>query len=147
MSAAERLSEKWTFGRKAKLRGQMWNLMGLLTPSGLFMGLSSTLIYTSELILCSTITNYKINQPFTSDLSVEEGEKNSSRTWNHGAGRIVNHVETFFTQKPEKSVKTIQSQHCEGQFVPGWTDFFSGSLQRKPFSIIRDKCSSRQTNL
>ena len=26
-----------------------------LTPSGLFMGLSSTLIYTSELILCSTI--------------------------------------------------------------------------------------------
>ena len=26
-----------------------------LTPSGFFMGLSSTLIYTSELILCSTI--------------------------------------------------------------------------------------------
>ena len=26
-----------------------------LTPSGLFMGLSSTIIYTSELILCSTI--------------------------------------------------------------------------------------------
>ena len=51
------------------------------------------------------ITNYNLNQPFTSDLSVEEGEKNSSRTWNHGAGRIVNHVETFFTQKPEKSVE------------------------------------------
>ena len=29
-------------------------LLGL-TPSGLFMGLSSTLIYTSQLILCSTI--------------------------------------------------------------------------------------------
>ena len=29
-------------------------LLGL-TPSGLFMSLSSTLIYTSELILCSTI--------------------------------------------------------------------------------------------
>ena len=29
-------------------------LLGL-TPSGIFMGLSSTLIYTSELILCSTI--------------------------------------------------------------------------------------------
>ena len=29
-------------------------LLGL-TPSGLFMGLSSTLIYTSELILCSTM--------------------------------------------------------------------------------------------
>ena len=25
MSAAERLSEKWTFGREAKLRGQMWD--------------------------------------------------------------------------------------------------------------------------
>ena len=31
-----------------------FSLLGL-TPSGLFMGLSSTLIYTSELILCSTI--------------------------------------------------------------------------------------------
>ena len=51
------------------------------------------------------ITNYKINQPLTSDFSVEEGEKNSNRTWNHGAGRIVNHVETIFTQKPEKSVE------------------------------------------
>ena len=29
-------------------------LLGL-TPSGLFMGLSSTIIYTSELILCPTI--------------------------------------------------------------------------------------------
>ena len=51
------------------------------------------------------IINYKINQPFTSDFSVEEGEKNSSRTWNHGAGRIVNNVETFFTQKPKNSVE------------------------------------------
>ena len=31
-----------------------FSLLGL-TPSGLFMGLSSTIIYTSELILCSTI--------------------------------------------------------------------------------------------
>ena len=31
-----------------------FRLLGL-TPSGLFMGLSNTLIYTSELILCSTI--------------------------------------------------------------------------------------------
>ena len=30
-------------------------LLGL-TPSGLFMGLSSTIIYTSELILCSTMS-------------------------------------------------------------------------------------------
>ena len=80
---------------------------------------------------------------------MEEGEKNSSRTWNHGAGRIVNHAETFFYAEARKvsGGKTIQSQHCESQFVPGWTEFFSGSLQRKPFSIIRDKYSSRQTKL
>ena len=34
--------------------GSLFPLLGL-TPSGLFMGLSSTLIYTSELILCSII--------------------------------------------------------------------------------------------
>ena len=34
--------------------GSLFPLLGL-TPSGLFMGLSSTIIYTSELILCSTI--------------------------------------------------------------------------------------------
>ena len=34
--------------------GSCFPLLGL-TPSGLFVGLSSTLIYTSELILCSTI--------------------------------------------------------------------------------------------
>ena len=36
-------------------------LLGL-TPSGLFMVLSSTIIYTSELILCSTI-RFKENEP------------------------------------------------------------------------------------
>ena len=84
------------------------------------------------------ITNYKINQPFTSNFSVEEGEENSSRTWNHGAGRIVNHVETFFYAEARKvsGRKTIQSQHCESQFVPGWSDFFSLVLFKE---IIRDK--------
>ena len=83
------------------------------------------------------ITNYKINQPFTSNLSVEEGEENSSRTWNHGAGRIVNHVKTFFYAEARKvsGRKTIQSQHCESQFVPGWTDFFLVLFKE----IIRDK--------
>ena len=72
------------------------------------------------------ITNYKINQLFTSNFSVEEGEKNSYSTVNHEAGRIVNHVETFFNAEARKVCgrKTIQSQHCESQFVPGWTDFF-----------------------
>ena len=83
------------------------------------------------------ITNYKINQPFTSNYSVEEEEENSSRTWNHGAGRIVNHVETFFYAEARKvsGRKTIQSQHCESQFVPGWTDFFLVLFKE----IIRDK--------
>ena len=95
------------------------------------------------------ITNYKINQPFTSDLSVEEGEKNSSRTWNHGAGRIVNHVETFFTQKADKSMegKPYSRNTVRANSFRSGQIFFSGSLQRKPFSIIRDKYSSRQTKL
>ena len=35
-----------------------------------------------------------------------------------------------------RTKKTIQSQHGEIHFFPGWTDFFSDSLQRKPFCII-----------
>ena len=95
------------------------------------------------------ITIYKINQPFTSDLRVEEGEENSSRTWNHGAGRIVNHVETFFAQKPEKSVegKLYSRNTVNANSFRAGHIFFSDSLQRKPFSIIRDKYSSRQTKL
>ena len=97
------------------------------------------------------ITNYKMDQPLTSKFGVEEAEKNSSRTWKHGAGRIVNHVETIFTRKPEKSVEgkqsqTIQSQHCESRFVPDWTDFFRFPSKKAVF-IIRDKYSSRQTKL
>ena len=68
---------------------------------------------------------------------MEEGEENSSRTWNHGADRIVNHVETFFYAEARKvsGRKTIQSQHCESQFIPGWTDFFLVLFKE----IIRDK--------
>ena len=97
------------------------------------------------------LTNYTINQPFTSDFSVEEGEKNSSRTWNHRTGRIVNHVETFFYAEARKvsGRKTIQSQHCESQFVPGWTEFFLGPFKESRFplfgiSIQAGKRSSRK---
>ena len=96
------------------------------------------------------LTNYKINQPFTSDCSVEKGEKNSSRTWNHGAGRIFNHVETFFYAEARKvsGRKTIESQHCESQFVPGWTEFFLVPFKESRFplfgiSIQAGKRSSR----
>ena len=69
---------------------------------------------------------------------MEEGDENSSRTWNHGARRIVNHVETFFYAEARNEVsgrKTIQSQNCESQFVPGWTDFFLVLFKE----ITRDK--------
>ena len=68
---------------------------------------------------------------------MEEGEENSSRTLNHRAGRIVNYVETIFYAEARKvsGRKTIQSQHCESQFVPGWTDFFLVLFKE----IIRDK--------
>ena len=97
----------------------------------------------------NVITNYKINQPFTSDFSMEEGEKNSSRTWNHGAGRIVSHVETFLTQRLEKSVegKPYSGNTVKTNSFQAGQIFYSGSLRRKPFSIIWDKYSSRQTKL
>ena len=53
-------------------------LLGL-TPSGLFMGLSSTLIYSSELILCSTICV-------------------SSATRIHKSSRLWNFVESCFSK-------------------------------------------------
>ena len=54
-------------------------LLGL-TPSGLFMGLSSTIIYTSELILCSTIcvpsaTRHNIHMYSTTSLAVKQSSK------------------------------------------------------------------------
>ena len=51
--------------------------------------------------------------------------------------RIVNHVETLLYAAARKvsGRKTIQSQHCESQFVPGWTDFFLVLFKE----IIRDK--------
>ena len=75
-------------------------LLGL-TPSRLFMGLSSTIIYTSELILCSTIcvpsaTRHNIHMFLPSTLDVQSfyltgtGErlivKNYHETANHAAG-------------------------------------------------------------
>ena len=46
-------------------------------------------------------------------------------------------LETLFYAGARKvnGSKTIQSQHCESQFVPGWTDFFLVLFKE----IIRDK--------
>ena len=45
MSAAERLSEKWTFGREAKLRGQMWNFEDSLSAKGFIYFITLPLIF------------------------------------------------------------------------------------------------------
>ena len=86
------------------------------------------------------ITNYKINQPFTSNFSVEEGEKNSSHTWNHGAGRDCQPCWNLFHAEARKvsGRKTIQPATLWKPIRSGLDRFFSDSLQRKPFSIIRD---------
>ena len=61
-------------------------LLGL-TPSGLFMGLSSTIIYTSELILCSTIcvpsaTRHNIHMyPYFGNNTLIAFENNSTSSW------------------------------------------------------------------
>ena len=64
------------------------------------------------------LTNYKINQPFKSNFSVEKGEKNSSRI-----GEIMEPAELstllkpFYAEAREVSGrKTTQWQHCESQY-------------------------------
>ena len=86
------------------------------------------------------ITNYKINQPFTSDLSVEEGEKIPVALEIMEPAELSTMFKPFLTQKPEKSVGgKLYSRNTvnTNSFRAG--QIFSGSLQRKPFSIIRDK--------
>ena len=48
-----------------------------LTPSGLFMGLSSTIIYTSELILCSTISQFIGHSPVMTVSPVGQSRKST----------------------------------------------------------------------
>ena len=81
---------------------------------------------------------------------MEEGEKNSSRTWNSWSRQNCQPCWNLFYAEARKvsGRKTIQSNHCESQFVPGWTDIFLVPLaSKKAVSIIRDKYSSRQTKL
>ena len=41
MPKAERLSEKWTVGREAKLRGQLWNFEDNLLAKGIILQYTS----------------------------------------------------------------------------------------------------------
>ena len=75
-----------------------------------------------------------------SNFSVEEGEKNSSRTWKHGAGRTVNHGETFLRRSQKSQWKENHTVATLWKPIRSGLDrFLPGSLQRNPFSIIRDK--------
>ena len=95
------------------------------------------------------VTNYKMNQPFTSNFSAEEGEEIPVAFEIMEPAELSTMLKPFYAEARKVSGrKTIQSQHCESQFVPGWTELFSGSLQRKPFplfgiSIQAGKRSSR----
>ena len=71
---------------------------------------------------------------------MEEGEKYSSRTWKHGAGRTVNHVETFLRRSQKRQWKENHTVAELWKPVRSGLDrFLSGSPQRKPLSIIHDK--------
>ena len=88
-------------------------LLGL-TPSGLFMGLSSTIIYTSELILCSTIcvpsaTRHNIH------LYPTLGEFGFSKKVCHRDGEVDVIIPEFVEEK--EIVKGIQCLHCSDKFV------------------------------
>ena len=87
------------------------------------------------------ITNYKINQLLTSSFSVKEGEDNSSCTWIMDPAELSTMLKPFFTQKPEKSVegKLYSRNTVNANSFRAGQIFFSDSLQRKPFSVIRDK--------
>ena len=68
---------------------------------------------------------------------MEEGEKNSIRTWNHRAGRIVNHVETFIRRSQKSQWKENHTVATLWKPIRSGLDrFFPGSFLRKPITII-----------
>ena len=85
------------------------------------------------------ITNYKIDQLFTSNFSVEEGEKNFQshlKTWSRQNCQPCWNV--FYAEaRTVSGRKTIQSQHCESQFIPSWTDFFLVPFKESRFPLFR----------
>ena len=94
-----------------------------LTPSGLFMGLSSTLIYISELILCSTIC-------------VLSATRHNIHMYSYFVFAAIHHLKSF----PTISVRSCSSvggvtvdliRRSWVRFPPRSKDFFfasSGSL-------------------
>ena len=54
--------------------------------------------------------------------------------------KFQSHLKTCSQQNTEarkvSGRKTIQSQHCESQFVPGWTDFYLVPFKESRFSLF-----------
>ena len=69
-------------------------LLGL-TPSGLFMGLSSTIIYTSELILCSTIKHHQFISKLGSTLYILRDYAKMVLLRDHGAWAGISDLAFF----------------------------------------------------
>ena len=55
-----------------------WIVLIIFSPTT--VNLNLFILQQNKDLTDDVITNYKINQPFTSDFSVEEEEKNSNRT-------------------------------------------------------------------
>ena len=93
-------------------------------------------------------TNYKINQPFTSNFSVEEGEKNSKshlKSWSRQ--RLSTMLKPFLRRSQKSQWKENYTVATLWKPIRSGLDrFFSGSLQRKPFSIIRNYTVHKPAN-
>ena len=90
-----------------------------LTPRGLFMGLSSTLIYTSELILCSTIC-------------VPSGTRHYIHMYPYFLFAAIHHLKSSptFSVRPSSSVSRIMVyliRRSWVRFPPRSKDFFFAS--------------------
>ena len=88
------------------------------------------------------ITDYKVDQLFTSNLSVEEREKNSSCTSKHVAGRELSTMLKRFLIRRSQECQWKENHTVAALWKPirsGLDRFLPGSLQGNPFSIIRVK--------
>lgn len=80
---------------------------------------------------------FKISH-FSLTFSMEKREKHSNHTRNDGTRRIGYPVKTFLRRSQKRRGKSY-SRNTAKAIRSGLDRFLSGSPQRKPFSIIRDK--------
>ena len=126
-------------------------LLGL-TPSGLFMGLSSTLIYTSELILCSTIcvpsaTRHNIHMhPYMNivvlRVSVEQWRQNSYYPVPQSATPL-SAIATMTPLPSEDITPDMEGQIKE--WLKNMDMYASGRLGARPLKIRLGPCYQLST--